>query len=554
MVHSWQWYGWVLLAPIVAGCAAAPKPAASTPPPTSAAAGNTTIVAIQPSAPSCDTTLPKFLGLDSAAQGLGGGLQRIGSRLMSALDLTGRFPGLQPQPPVLPITAPENMGPDAPPAVQAAAEIKKEEDSAQQKIMAIRYLATLGCGGCYEKVEEALLEGLNDCTESVRYEAVRALQCRPDCGCKFCSSPSCCSLAVRKKLDELTRCEKEPSERIRRHARMALACCATKPLDEEDSPREGPTPATPSDSKEAVAKGASIEIFQGIELVSFDAPKTHSTEDVLAVVNREPITKAQIEALMQSGSSGERSLLSSSKSISEEDLRKTLRKVIDWKIIEQHIRSEVRLAGGNQSGAVAPTEIQHWFSKRTTPETYVPATEVAAYYEVHRSKFAKASKVRWEELVVYIGECNSRRDAVQLAEMLRRKAEGYEIQPLSAVNQHQFDTNHYSWMTASTAGSPAIAKCLETLPVGQVGPVIEEDGRLHIVRVLERVPSESRPLAECVTEIQNAIVQERRIHAEQKLLAELRSASAIWTVFDGSKSPQTNPVQTASEVSIQSTP
>ena len=58
-----------------------------------------------------------------------------------------RFPGLEAKPPVLAITDPANLGEDASPAVQAAAKVKAEEDGAQQKIKALRYLATIGCGG-----------------------------------------------------------------------------------------------------------------------------------------------------------------------------------------------------------------------------------------------------------------------------------------------------------------------------------------------------------------------------------------------------------------------
>jgi hypothetical protein len=59
------------------------------------------------------------------------------------------------------------------PALKAAAKVKSEEDLAPQKIKAIKYLATIGCG-CYPGVREALLAALDDCTESVRYEAAIA--------------------------------------------------------------------------------------------------------------------------------------------------------------------------------------------------------------------------------------------------------------------------------------------------------------------------------------------------------------------------------------------
>ena len=66
------------------------------------------------------------------------------------------FPGLEALPPLLSIADPKNLQ-SSNPAVAAAAGAKADEDQAAQKIKAIRYLATLGCAGCYPDVEDALL-------------------------------------------------------------------------------------------------------------------------------------------------------------------------------------------------------------------------------------------------------------------------------------------------------------------------------------------------------------------------------------------------------------
>ena len=118
---------WLL---ICAGCATAPKVKPDAPAlPTTAQAGSTTIVAVAPPAPACcpKQTLPGFLGLTGLFQGIGKGFDCIRNLLGS------RFPGLEAKPPVLAITDPANLGPNSPPAVKAAAEIKAEEDAAPQK-------------------------------------------------------------------------------------------------------------------------------------------------------------------------------------------------------------------------------------------------------------------------------------------------------------------------------------------------------------------------------------------------------------------------------------
>lgn len=97
----------------------------------------------------------------------------------------GNFPGNERRPPLRPIADPSNLESDVP-AIKTAAEIKQQEDLAEQKIKAIKYLAEQGCEGCYEGVGEALAAALDDCTEAVRYEAAKAILATAQCGDDRC--------------------------------------------------------------------------------------------------------------------------------------------------------------------------------------------------------------------------------------------------------------------------------------------------------------------------------------------------------------------------------
>ena len=240
---------------VLTGCAATAPPAATDTSSLasildSAANAETSVVAISPPAPCCPKqTLPQFLGIRNACAGVLGGINRLRNRLGMA------FPGLEAKPELLSITDPANMSEDAPPAVQAAADIKSQEDQAAQKIKAIRYLATIGCGGCYPDVEDALIAAMEDCTEEVRYEAVLAVRKTTSVKCCYCSCDACCTEKIQKKLRELADgqpcpcCRGEQSARIRRQARLALAACGPPViLDEPDpepekieKPTEGPS-------------------------------------------------------------------------------------------------------------------------------------------------------------------------------------------------------------------------------------------------------------------------------------------------------------------------
>ena len=105
--------------------------------------------------------------------------------LAGCINRGGNFPGSEKKPPLKAIADPANLQSDNP-AIKKAAEIKAQEDLAAQKIKALKYLATIGCGGCYEGVDKAIAAALEDCTEAVRYEAVKTILAASECGQSDC--------------------------------------------------------------------------------------------------------------------------------------------------------------------------------------------------------------------------------------------------------------------------------------------------------------------------------------------------------------------------------
>ena len=246
-----------LLLAVLAGCAAAPTaPALPAAPamPTSASVGGTNIVAIGPPAQQCcpKQTLPQWLGITGAAKGIGGLLTRLRNRLGTI------WPGLEAKPAILALTDPANLE-SANPAVASAAEVKGAEDGAAQKAKAIAYLASIGCAGCYPGIEEALLAALDDCTELIRFETLKALRQQSMGPCKNCCRSSCCSPKMREKMEKLAYemdsqgCYVEPSERVRRMARLALCNCNCVPLKPGAQQQQGLPPEGPAAEEAAPA-------------------------------------------------------------------------------------------------------------------------------------------------------------------------------------------------------------------------------------------------------------------------------------------------------------
>ena len=141
---------------------------------------------------------------------------------------SGNHPGLEKKPPLKKLADPANLKSDIP-AVAKAAEIKAQEDLAPQKIKALKYLASVGCG-CYGGIAEAFAAAMEDCTEEVRYEAALSIATAAGNRCEKCQK-TCCTEELAEKMRERAYerddqgCWIEPSERVREALKAALALC-----------------------------------------------------------------------------------------------------------------------------------------------------------------------------------------------------------------------------------------------------------------------------------------------------------------------------------------
>ena len=199
-------------------------------------------------------TLLDFLGVTAAGKCIGLEMTRIAGclpNLIPGFNLgLGELANL---PPVLPINDPQNLK-SSNPAVAAAAAAMRDEDAAPQKIAALKYLATRGCSSCVPGAEEAMLSGLDDCTESVRVAAATAIYDAAGRPCRSCKDGNCCSPKIRQKLwelgykhDEIKNCPIEPSPRVRRVCRQALLACGCD-CDCDTMPMPLPTPTEGPDA------------------------------------------------------------------------------------------------------------------------------------------------------------------------------------------------------------------------------------------------------------------------------------------------------------------
>ncbi|MCY2995262.1 MAG: peptidylprolyl isomerase [Planctomycetota bacterium] len=574
--RAWNLAGvWLL---VCAGCASTPKPTPAAAPaiPTTATAGATTIVALSPPTPACcpKQTLPQFLGVSGLLPGIGKGF----TCLRSLLGM--RFPGLEPKPSVLPITDPANANPNSPPAVKAAAEIKAEEDAAPQKIKAIRYLATIGCAGCYPGVEEGLLAALDDCTEAVRYEAVKALrETAAGSPCKLCKANACCSPKVRKKLDKIAYgtnergCYKESSARVRRLARVAMNACGGPPPDTAPAlPKEGPSQeptAQPMKNASIAGQPSATEtaaigprLLDALAILQSGAhgelgPKTEDTA-VAAEVDGEPILIREIALSVAQRWASRRpgATLGGEQALQVSLIREELQRAVDRKLLCQDARRRLpaeeltqlvyQQADHDSVAAASATPpagalAEPWNEERLADEWLrrqidVPDTcsrqELFAHYRANFPKYQEATQFRWEQMSARFDRFASQEQAVAAIGYLRSSLLHEPSVPPQNVNLNALEVRTVASTDGEDLPGGVLAQALLTQPVGSVSPILRDVNGLHVVRVLQRIEPGVKPLEEVADAVRQGVLQERRELAMQTVLQGLRRRATIRTLPD----------------------
>ncbi len=168
------------------------------------------------------------------------------------------------------VQAPEEAAGGGATPIGTAALIKTDADLSMQKIKAIKYLATAGCecSSQSDKVRDALLAALDDCSEEVRYEAALAFCRSAGNPCSQCNSGTCCGAEVMERLAEVANgrdssgCWLEPSGHVRAAARRALEACRRVRRHRGEvtpTPTPGVTPETVPDDQAMQPEQPSLE-------------------------------------------------------------------------------------------------------------------------------------------------------------------------------------------------------------------------------------------------------------------------------------------------------
>lgn len=257
--------------------------------------------------------------------GLPQSMERFRTYRDSRINRDGNSPNAERKPLLKPLSHEDFLKPEADPILKKAAEAKVANDLAPQKIKALKYMASLGCGCSKQDFEAAIIAGMEDCVVEVRAAAVQAVITSASggcCGmetcpnrragllhragkCDPCNTPatlyltdcpsegnccstcgSCCTYKIQEKLRELAfkmdedGCYIEPNCEVRAMAEQALNLCPPREAPKEDEKRVDPgKPEGPSASGEAGDKEDPAKLLEGIRKLLEQPAKPESAPD-----------------------------------------------------------------------------------------------------------------------------------------------------------------------------------------------------------------------------------------------------------------------------------
>lgn len=172
--------------------------------------------------------------------------------------------------------------------------------------------------------------------------------------------------------------------------------------------------------------------------------------------------------------------------------------------------------------------------------------DLVEYYQAHTADYSYPTQVKWEELKISFKNYASKDEArAKLAEAgniawqraQRNPAPGTQLfadlAPKYSDAYNAQDGGLHDWTSQGALRETSIDAALFSLPVGALGPIIETDSGVHIVRVVERREAGTTPFLELQDEIKDKIMDERYQQQTRKLITKLRRETRIWTIYSG---------------------
>jgi hypothetical protein len=173
-----------------------------------------------------------------------------------------------------------------------------------------------------------------------------------------------------------------------------------------------------------------------------------------------------------------------------------------------------------------------WVSERI-PDVTVSRPELLAEYEARVDQYREAEQVRWQQCVISITDSGGENGAQTRV----RKA----IDDLKAGKSFDEVIETHSdagggtrdWTQTGSLADEKLRDTLVSLKINQIGPVLQDERSLRMVKLLGYRPEQVKPFEEVQNELRESIQQKKRSEAAQQVIEDLKAKAHVESILDG---------------------
>jgi PPIC-type PPIASE domain len=194
---------------------------------------------------------------------------------------------------------------------------------------------------------------------------------------------------------------------------------------------------------------------------------------------------------------------------------------------------------------------QMWRQEQVSPKDKLEETvtheDMLQWYHDHIKLFESEPRVRWEELMTSFTLHQDRNEAYRLLAGLGNRVLAGATLADVARNGSEGATarlgGQRDWTHKGSLTSTVLENAIFGLPVGQLSEILMSEEGYHIVRVVERQEFTRKNFLDVQKQIKEGVKNDRLEKRYKEFLQKLRDRYPIWTIFDNSMRPPSNPAQ-----------
>lgn len=164
----------------------------------------------------------------------------------------------------------------------------------------------------------------------------------------------------------------------------------------------------------------------------------------------------------------------------------------------------------------------------------ISPVQIQQYYDKNKGNFSTPDQVKLRMIVLREdsgGDVPTAGSKKAMADEIRDKlAAGSPFDRMASMYSEDADTQQtggdWGWVERKTLNEE-LSKVAFSLEVGKVSPVIQMGGSYYLLFVEDKKPATIKPMSEVRPEIEQNLIQQERIRAQQRWLDTLRSKAYI---------------------------